>query len=198
MEEETLRQLILNAQESYSIRGTKRKRKAIDTSYQILYDYVSHFLKTIAKIHGKGMNTQDVESATNEAFLQSVSKYSAEKGSAIQFIGILIKRRLVSLRRYNTFQCRNPKRCVNDLTAVEQYGVTHKCELSENEEVNKLWKSIIPLLTRQELTIFTLITDGLTHSEISIKLNISKKTVSNEIVSARNKIKEQLPHLREI
>lgn len=76
------------------------------------------------------------------------------------------------------------------LDSVRNIWPSTTSNLSKQQFVDQNFETLTGFLLEKERQILKLKMDGFTHQEISIKMNISEKTVSNILSISRNKIRE--------
>ena len=76
------------------------------------------------------------------------------------------------------------------LDSVKILWSSSTSNLAKQQFVEQNFETLMGFLLEKERQILKLNMDGFTHQEISIKMNISEKTVSNTLSISRNKIRE--------
>jgi DNA-binding NarL/FixJ family response regulator len=76
------------------------------------------------------------------------------------------------------------------LDSVKNLWPSTTSNLSKQQFVDQNFETLTGFLLEKERQILKLKMDGFTHQEISVKMNISEKTVSNMLSISRNKIRE--------
>jgi len=167
-----------------------RDRSAFDTFFRIFYTPLCRFSFAIC------LSQEDAEESVQEMFVQLW-----EKAPGIE-IGTSVKAYLyTSARNYTLNAIKKQQTELRHLSEYsEQENSYDQIEKVSDSEISKLIQSGVATLPDKCREIFILCKqEGLTYEEISTYLNISQKTVDNQMGIALKKLREYLrPQLKKI
>ncbi len=160
-------------------------------------DILVHYAKSF---HINGMSFEDLIQEGAIAYIEAERSFNEDKGSLRGFIGLCVKRHLISqLKKSKTEKRRmyieslslekknedddDLYGCVPDNTDLEK-------EVIKKEKLEKVYKLIDNTFSELERDCFLMFLNGYSYEEITDELGIHEKSVDNALVRARRKINE--------
>lgn len=146
----------------------------------------------------------EVEDLKQEALIGLYSACTSYKSdmmtSFVSFASLCMKRRILTAIKMAN---RDKNKALNESVSIHptndgeteiqlflpQYVLNPDQKIEENENYEEMKEQIVKLLSKLELKILSLYLKGLSYEEISLSLNISKKSVDNALSRIKNKLK---------
>jgi RNA polymerase sporulation-specific sigma factor len=166
-------------------------------AYQSLLASLNPVLRYICQKYGTGLDPDDLKSTTHIALLDAVEHYQPNKGGAISFISMILKRKIITLYRQRNCYRRCPKNIVSmDDHDFDQNRLSVDLPTNPDlaDDYTKLWRTLGLYLTPMRLNIVKLVAQGFSYQEIAQRMGKTPKQIDNYLQKARNKIKQKLGH----
>ena len=138
-------------------------------------------------------NRDDAEDAVQEIFMeiwQNAARYDACKSSESTFITIIARRRLID--RLRKVYRRPPVQSIEDI--CETAPNVLESQIAAKIEARAAVEAMKTLRAEQREMLLLNIYDGMSHGEISEKLNVPLGTVKTHIRRGFKKVREALSH----
>ena len=179
-----------------------------EDAQNILFNKYYFFIrKIINKYHricySIGVDIKDLLQESLIGFYDAINSYKEDYNTNFKtFLTLCIERRLNNIIRY--YNSNKQKTLSNYLTIekIEELNLSKIISdnnkndplnlINENEILYENLTSIKKVLSKQELKVFSLLINGFSYKDISLKLNITYKAVNSTIFRIRKKIKNIL------